>query len=149
MMKKRASFETKFGVFAATVGSAVGLGNIWRFPYLTGNNGGAAFILIYVLCMLLIGIPIIISELIIGRKGQGSVFSSFKKLAPKQPWYLIGIVSVFAAFVILSFYGTIAGWTIEYVYLSIKTFFNTFYFIIKYIAPIAIIFVFMQGLNII
>lgn len=123
-MEKRASFGTKFGVFAAAVGSAVGLGNIWRFPYLTGNNGGAAFILVYILCILIIGIPILLSEFIIGRRGQGSAFRSFKKLSPKQPWYLVGLIGVFAAFIILSFYGTIAGWTIEYVYLSIKSFFT-------------------------
>src|SRR5574344_338697 len=121
-MEKRASFGTKFGVFAAAVGSAVGLGNIWRFPYLTGNNGGAAFILVYLLCILIIGIPILLSEFIIGRRGQASAFRSFKKLSPKQPWYLVGLIGVFAAFIILSFYGTIAGWTIEYVYLSIKAF---------------------------
>lgn len=124
-MEKRASFGTKFGVFAAAVGSAVGLGNVWRFPYLTGNNGGAAFILVYILCILIIGIPILLSEFIIGRRGQGSVFRSFKKLSPKQPWYLVGLIGVFAAFIILSFYGTIAGWTIEYVYLSLKSFFIT------------------------
>lgn len=97
-MEKRASFGTKFGVFAAAVGSAVGLGNIWRFPYLTGNNGGAAFILVYILCILIIGIPILLSEFIIGRRGQASAFRSFKKLSPKQPWYLVGLIGVFAAF---------------------------------------------------
>ncbi|MDR2836896.1 MAG: sodium-dependent transporter [Bacteroidales bacterium] len=119
----RISFGSKFGVYVATVGSAVGLGNIWRFPYLTGNNGGAAFILIYLICVLLIGIPIFMSELIIGRRGQGNSFRVFKNLAPEKPWYFIGILGFFSVFIILSFYGTIAGWTIEYIYLSVKSLF--------------------------
>jgi NSS family neurotransmitter:Na+ symporter len=116
---KRDSFGTKFGVIAAAAGSAVGLGNIWRFPYIAGENGGGAFILIYLLFIIAIGIPVMLSEFTIGRRAQRNAFGSFKKLAPKTYWYLIGLMGVVAAFVILSFYSTVAGWTLEYIYLSI------------------------------
>lgn len=116
---KRDSFGTKFGVIAAAAGSAVGLGNIWRFPYIAGENGGGAFILIYLLFIIAIGIPVMLSEFTIGRRAQRNAFGSFKKLAPNTYWYLIGLMGVVAAFVILSFYSTVAGWTLEYIYLSI------------------------------
>jgi NSS family neurotransmitter:Na+ symporter len=117
---KRDSFGTKFGVIAAAAGSAVGLGNIWRFPYIAGENGGGAFILIYLLFIIAIGIPVMLSEFTIGRRAQRNAFGSFKKLAPNTYWYLIGLMGVVAAFVILSFYSTVAGWTLEYIYLSIS-----------------------------
>ncbi len=115
----RESFGSKFGVIAATAGSAVGLGNIWRYPYITGENGGAAFIFIYIGIVALIGIPVMLSEFIIGRKSQMNVFGAFKKLAPGKPWFLIGIMGVAAAFMILAFYTVVAGWTLEYLYQSI------------------------------
>lgn len=115
---KRDSFGTKFGVIAAAAGSAVGLGNIWRFPYVAGENGGGAFILIYLLFIIAIGIPVMLSEFTIGRRAQRNAFGSFKRLAPNTYWYLIGLLGVVAAFVILSFYSTVAGWTLEYIYLS-------------------------------
>jgi NSS family neurotransmitter:Na+ symporter len=117
---KRDSFGTKFGVIAAAAGSAVGLGNIWRFPYIAGENGGGAFILIYLLFIIAIGIPVMLSEFTIGRRAQRNAFGSFKRLAPNTYWYLIGLMGVVAAFVILSFYSTVAGWTLEYIYLSIS-----------------------------
>ncbi len=116
---KRDSFGTKFGVIAAAAGSAVGLGNVWRFPYIAGENGGGAFILIYLLFIAAIGIPVMLSEFTIGRRAQRNAFGSFKRLAPNTYWYLIGLMGVVAAFVILSFYSTVAGWTLEYIYLSI------------------------------
>ncbi|MGM0496709.1 MAG: sodium-dependent transporter [Bacteroidota bacterium] len=115
---KRDSFGTKFGVIAAAAGSAVGLGNIWRFPYVAGENGGGAFILIYLLFIIAIGMPVMLSEFTIGRRAQRNAFGSFKRLAPNTYWYLIGLLGVVAAFVILSFYSTVAGWTLEYIYLS-------------------------------
>ena len=121
---KRDSFGSKFGVIAAAAGSAVGLGNIWRFPYIAGENGGGAFILIYLLFIIAIGIPVMLSEFTIGRSAQRNAFGSFKKLAPKTYWYLIGLMGVVAAFVILSFYSTVAGWTLEYIYLSISDAFS-------------------------
>ena len=116
---KRDSFGSKFGVIAATAGSAIGLGNIWRFPYVAGENGGAAFIIIYLGFIVAIGIPVMLSEFTIGRQAQMNAFGSFRKLAPKRPWYLIGLMGVVAAFMILAFYSAVAGWTLEYIYQSI------------------------------
>ena len=114
----RESFGSKFGVIAATAGSAVGLGNIWRYPYIVGENGGAAFILIYLVIIIAIGIPVMLSEFAIGRRAQLNVYGSFRKLAPNRPWYLIGLMGVVAAFMILAFYTVVAGWTLEYLYQS-------------------------------
>lgn len=111
----RESFKTSFGLMAAAIGSAVGLGNIWRFPYITGVYGGGAFLVVYLLCVALIGIPIMIAEFIIGREGKKDAIGSFNRLAPKEPWFISGILGVGAAFLILSFYGVIAGWTLEYI----------------------------------
>lgn len=115
----RDSFGSKFGVIAATAGSAIGLGNIWRFPYVAGENGGAAFLIIYLGFIVVIGIPVMLSEFTIGRSAQQNAFGSFKKLAPNRPWYLIGLMGVGAAFMILAFYTAVAGWTLEYIYQSI------------------------------
>jgi NSS family neurotransmitter:Na+ symporter len=123
--EKRDGFSSKFGVFAAAVGSAVGLGNIWRFPYVAGENGGGAFLIIYLFFVLAIGIPVVISEFIIGRRGQSNTFRTLKKLAPGKPWYLVGLLGIFAAFIILAFYGTVAGWTLEYVFQSVKNIFSS------------------------
>lgn len=110
----RDSFGSKFGVIAAAAGSAVGLGNIWRFPLVTTQNGGGAFLLLYVGAILVIGIPVMLSEFSIGRKAQLNAFGSFKKIAPGTPWYLVGFLGILTAFAILAFYSTVAGWTLEY-----------------------------------
>ncbi len=115
----RESFATKFGVIAATAGSAVGLGNIWRFPYLTGENGGAAFIVIYLIFVMAFGIPVMLSEFVIGRSARKNPYGAFRKLAPGKPWFLVGLMGVAAAFMILAFYTTVAGWTLEYLYQSV------------------------------
>lgn len=119
-MEKREQFGSTIGVIAATAGSAIGLGNIWRFPYVTGENGGAAFLLIYIVLMLGIGVPVMLSEMIIGRKSQSNAIGSFKKLVPQSYWWLIGLMGVFASFIILAFYSTVAGWTLHYVYSSVS-----------------------------
>ena len=113
-MQAREQWVSRWGFILAAMGSAVGLGNIWRFSYVTGENGGAAFLIIYLLCVALIGIPIIMAEFTIGRKGQTDAVGSFQKIAPGKPWVLSGILGVAAAFIILSFYGVIAGWTLKY-----------------------------------
>jgi NSS family neurotransmitter:Na+ symporter len=113
---QRDSFTSRFGVIAAAAGSAIGLGNIWRFPYVTGENGGGAFLLIYLCFVIAIGIPVMTSEFIIGRSAQRNPYGAFKILAPGKPWYLIGLMGVTAAFMILAFYTTVAGWTLEYFY---------------------------------
>ncbi|ALO16656.1 sodium-dependent transporter [Salinivirga cyanobacteriivorans] len=118
--QERGSFTSKFGVIAAAAGSAVGLGNIWRFPYVAGENGGGAFLLIYLFFILAIGIPVMLSEFTIGRKAQRNAFGSFRKLAPGSGWPLVGLMGIVAAFVILAFYSTIAGWTLEYIIKSVQ-----------------------------
>ena len=88
----RDSFGSKVGVIAAAAGSAVGLGNIWRFPYVVGENGGGAFLLIYLGFILGIGFPVMLAELTIGRRAQLNALGSFKKLAPGKPWYMVGMM---------------------------------------------------------
>ncbi|MEO5658845.1 MAG: sodium-dependent transporter, partial [Polaromonas sp.] len=113
---KRAGFTTGFGVLAATLGSAVGLGNIWKFPYLTGANGGAGFLLVYLLATLLVGLPVMIAEITLGRQAKANPISALKALAPKgQPWWLIGAAGMLAAFLILSFYSEVVAWVFAYV----------------------------------
>ena len=118
-MQKREKFSGQLGVIAAAVGSAVGLGNIWRFPFLCGQHGGGAFVLVYILCVVLIGLPILLSEFSIGRRGKSNAYRAFKVLAPGKPWYLIGVMGIIAALVIMSFYSAVGGWTIEYFIRSI------------------------------
>ncbi len=120
MNKERDNFSSKFGVIAAAAGSAIGLGNIWKFPYIAGENGGGAFLIIYLIFIVLIGVPVMMSEFIIGRKAAQNVFGAFRSLSKSGFWKIIGVMGVMAAFFILSFYGTVAGWTIEYLYLAVK-----------------------------
>lgn len=115
----KAKFGTKIGLIAATVGSAVGLGNIWRFPAETQANGGAAFLFVYLLCLLVLGIPVMITEFALGRGGNGDAMTSFKNLKPGSKWYLAGIGSLLASYLILCFYMVVAGWTLEYLWQSI------------------------------
>ena len=115
---ERANFGTKLGVILATAGSAVGLGNIWRFPYMTGQNGGAVFIMIYVFCVLLLGIPCMISEFIIGRHGQANTARAFRKLSGGSAWTLIGYMGVLTGFLISGYYAVVSGWCLEYVWAS-------------------------------
>lgn len=120
----RDSFSSKFGVIAAAAGSAVGLGNIWKFPYIAGVYGGAAFLFVYLAFIVAIGLPVMLSELIIGRSSRKNAFGAFKVLAPGTPWRYVGILGVGAAFLILSFYGVVAGWSLEYIILSLKNGFS-------------------------
>lgn len=116
----RDGFTTGLGVLAATLGSAVGLGNIWKFPFLTGTNGGASFILVYLLSTLLIGLPVMISEQMLGRRARADAISTMVKLAPrKQPWWLVSAAGVLAAFLIMAFYTEVAGWVFAYVFKAI------------------------------
>ena len=103
----------------ASAGSAVGLGNVWRFPTEVGNNGGAAFIFIYLLCIAFIGIPVMMSEFLIGRHTHANTISAFAKLAPGKWWRIEGIAGVFVAFLILSYYIVISGWTLFYLIESV------------------------------
>lgn len=118
-MGQRASFSTKLGVIAATAGSSIGLGNIWRFPYETGQNGGAAFILIYIICVLVLAMPVMIAEFVIGRGSRTNASHAFKKLAPDSWWKIIGYICISAPVIIVGFYFVISGWTLEYVIQSL------------------------------
>lgn len=123
-MAKRDSFASGLGVLAAMAGSAVGLGNLWRFPYLVGTNGGAAFIIIYLAFVFLLALPIMYSEFIIGRRSQANVFSAYKVLAPGTKWCAVGFIYVLASLFIISFYCVVGGWTINYFWKAITFQFN-------------------------
>ncbi len=116
---ERKGFSSNAGMVMAAVGSAVGLGNIWRFPYIVGTNGGGAFLLVYIIICIVIGIPLLMSEILIGRRAKSDSVASFKKLAPGKKWYISGIIAVVASFLILSFYSVVAGWSLEYIVKSI------------------------------
>lgn len=112
----RDHFVTKIGVVMATLGSAVGLGNIWKFPYLTGSNGGSVFILIYMVATLLIGIPVMVAELSIGRSSRANAVDSMGKLSTSRlPWWLVGAFGLISSFIIMAFYTEVAGWVGAYV----------------------------------
>lgn len=118
-MEKRASFNTKLGVIAATAGSSIGLGNIWRFPYETGQNGGGAFILVYIVCVLVLAMPVMLAEFIIGRGARTNASHAFSKLAPNSWWKIIGYICISAPVIIVGFYFVISGWSLEYVVQSL------------------------------
>ena len=116
---ERANFGSRLGVILATAGSAVGLGNVWRFPYMTGENGGAVFILIYVLCVLLLGIPCMISEFIVGRHGRANTARAYVKLSGGNAWSVIGYMGVLTGFLITGYYAVVAGWCMQYIWASL------------------------------
>ena len=118
--KERGNFGSKLGVILASAGSAVGLGNIWRFPYETGNHGGAAFILIYLGCILLLGLPIMIAEFLIGWHSQANTAHAYQILAPGTQWRWVGRMGVLAGFLILGYYSVVAGWTLEYIFEAVS-----------------------------
>ncbi len=118
-MAKRDSFGSSFGALVAMAGSAVGLGNLWRFPYLVGTNGGAAFIIIYLAFVLLLALPIMYSEFIIGRRSQANVFGAYKVLAPGTKWCNVGFIYVLGSLAIISFYCVVGGWTMAYMWKSL------------------------------
>ena len=118
-MSEKAKFGSKIGLIAATVGSAVGLGNVWRFPAEAQAGGGAAFLLIYIGCVLLLGIPVMVSEFALGRGGNSDAVGVFRRLAPRSPWWVVGALALLASYLILSFYMVVAGWTLEYLVQSL------------------------------
>ena len=119
MANERAIFVTRLGGIFAAVGSAVGLGNIWRFPYETGANGGAAFLLVYVLCVLMLGTPLMLAELTIGRASHSNAVGAFRRLAPDSWWWVTGAVGMLSDLLIIGFYGVVAGWTLHYTCVSV------------------------------
>ena len=114
-MGERANFGSKLGVILATAGSAVGLGNVWRFPYMTGENGGAVFIMIYINCVVVLGIPCMISEFIVGRHGRANTARAYRELADGTPWALIGYMGVLTGFLITGYYAVVSGWCLQYI----------------------------------
>lgn len=113
-------FGSKIGLIAATVGSAVGLGNIWRFPAETQANGGAAFLLVYIICVLLLGIPVMLGEFAIGREGGTDAVGDYKRISPRTKWWIVGGTGLVASYMILCFYIVVAGWTLEYLVNSVS-----------------------------
>ena len=117
----RSSFSSGFGVLAATLGSAVGLGNIWKFPSLTGAHGGAGFLLVYLLATLMIGLPVMVAEMALGRQARANPITALRALAPRgQPWWLLGVAGMAAAFLILSFYSEVVAWVFAYVVKALR-----------------------------
>lgn len=134
----RANFGSRLGVILATAGSAVGLGNVWRFPYMTGQNGGAAFIILYIFCVLMLGIPCMVSEFIIGRNAQANTARAYAQASGGNKfWTAVGAMGVITGFLITSYYAVISGWCLQYIYASglgelkgdasyVKAYFNAF-----------------------
>lgn len=118
-MSTKTEFASKIGLIAATVGSAVGLGNIWRFPAEAQAGGGSAFLLLYVLCVLLLGVPVMLAEFFLGRGTKSDSIGAFRKLTPGSKWWTVGSAAVLASYLILCFYTVVEGWTLEYLYESI------------------------------
>jgi len=121
----RPAWGTRMGFIFAAAGSAVGLGNIWKFPYITGENGGGLFVLIYLGCVVLVGLPIMISEVMIGNRSQQSPVGAFQFFRRGgSPWGIVGWFGVLAGFVLLSYYSIVAGWSLNYVYLALSNSFH-------------------------
>lgn len=119
-MAERANFG-KIGAILATAGSAVGLGNIWRFPYMTGHNGGAAFIILYIGCVLALGIPGMIAEFMVGRHGASNAARAYQRFRKGRAWGLVGLMGVITSTIILGFYAVIAGWCMQYLFASLTS----------------------------
>lgn len=119
---KRDHWTNNFGFVMAAAGAAIGLGNIWRFPYVCGENGGGAFLIAYIFCVFLIGMPIVWAELVIGRSSGHGSGGAFKKLAKKHKkfWNIVGLLGVVIAFIVASYYTIVAGWTLEYLFQSFQ-----------------------------
>ena len=121
--KPRENWGSKFGFIMAAAGSAVGLGNIWRFPYLTGENGGGAFIAIYLVCVLFIGLSVMLAEFAVGRRSKLSAVGAFRAINPK--WSFAGVLGVISGFFIMGFYPVVGGWASAYIFKSFSGLLNT------------------------
>lgn len=117
---EKSLFRSKIGLIAATVGSAIGLGTVWRFPAETASNGGAAFLIVYIGCVFLLGIPVMLSEFCLGRASRSDAVGTFRKLAPGKAWWLVGALAVLVSFLINCFYMVVGGWTLEYLINSVN-----------------------------
>ena len=119
-MSQKATFTSKLGVIAATVGSAVGLGTVWRFPNEVQSNGGSVFLITYLLCVLLVGIPVMLAEFSVGRGSGSDAIGAYRKLTPRRPWWIVGVISVLAPYLIMMYYMVVAGWTLQYLWMSLS-----------------------------
>lgn len=115
----RTNFGSRLGVVLATAGSAVGLGNVWRFPYMVGNDGGAAFIVVYLYCVLFLGIPGMVAEFVVGRASHTNAARAYRSLSDHPLWGITGYVGVITSMIILGFYAVVAGWCLQYLYASL------------------------------
>ena len=116
----RGEWRSRLGFVFAAAGSAIGLGNIWRFPAEAARNGGGAFLLIYLICVAVVGVPVMIAELSIGRRTRLNPVGALASLKPKTPWFLLGGLGVITGVAILSFYSVVAGWTVGYLFKAIS-----------------------------
>ena len=117
---RRSQWNSRSGFVLAAAGSAVGLGNIWKFPYITGENGGGAFVLVYLACIMLVGVPVMVAEVMLGRASRSSAVNAFRALShPRSAWMVFGILAVVASVLLLSYYSTVAGWALHYAYLAL------------------------------
>mgnify|MGYP003083496692 FL=1 len=119
MKSERASFGSKLGIILATAGSAVGLGNVWRFPYMAGEHGGGVYIIVYIACVLLLGIPCIVSEFVIGRRAASNTARAYGILSGGKSWMLVGLLGVLTGFLISGYYAVVSGWCLHYIYASV------------------------------
>ncbi|MDH3446496.1 MAG: sodium-dependent transporter, partial [Deltaproteobacteria bacterium] len=117
--KPRENWSGSLGFILAAIGSAVGLGNVWRFPYVTGEYGGGAFFLIYIFCVFIVGIPVMLAEFLIGRNTQRDAVGAFRTLRPRSAWVFTGWLCVATGFIILSYYAVVGGWVLHYLYLAV------------------------------
>lgn len=120
MSGERETFSSRFAVIMAMAGSAIGLGNIWRFPYIVGKYGGAAFIIVYILASLILAMPIFLSESVIGRRGGAGAFGSMRRLAPGTPWKWFSLLTVITPILILGYYCVVGGWSVQYLFKALS-----------------------------
>ena len=119
----RAHWSSRWAFILVTAGSAIGLGNIWKFPYMTGTNGGSAFVLVYLACIAFIGVPLLMAETLLGRRGQENPADSMRVVAAEarasQAWQIVGYIGILGSLFILSFYSVVAGWILDYTFLAL------------------------------
>jgi NSS family neurotransmitter:Na+ symporter len=142
--EERGQFGSSLGFIMAAAGSAIGLGNIWRFPYLTGENGGGAFVFVYILCVVLVGLPLLFNEIALGRKSGKNPIGAIRDTGGNKFWQLAGVLCVLVCFFVFSYYSVIAGWTVGYVFteiLNIPVDFNEFVRTPSYIIPLTFFFI--------
>ncbi|GAB2995358.1 sodium-dependent transporter [Cyclobacterium sediminis] len=142
----RGQWGSSFGFIMAAGGSAVGLGNIWRFPYITGQNGGGAFVFVYLICVLLVGLPLLLNEVALGRKSGKNPVGAIKETGGSKFWQSSGVLCVVVCFAVLSYYSVIAGWTIGYIFtelINIPIDFEVFIQTPLYVIPLCMLFILM------